>query len=308
MAASKIKEYFTFSRKERIAVIILLLLLAVVFVLPYFMGSRNVVPIIMQEEWNHQIQKLTRDSSAKEDQEELNGPQYSPKSVNTFSSLFQFDPNTATADDWKKLGLGDKTIHTIENYLTKGGHFGKPEDLQRIYGLKPREFEKLKPYIAIQKVKNRYETTTLKPSSRDHSSYVGREIQHIDINESDTSAWIALPGIGSKLASRIITFRQKIGGFHSVFQVAETYGIPDSTFQKIKPYLETGNTPVKKININTADVNTLKAHPYIKWNIANAIMQFRQQHGDYKTVEDLKQIHSIEEEVYKHIAPYLTVE
>ena len=64
--------------------------------------------------------------------------------------LFYFDPNTITGSDWKRLGLRDKTIKTIENYRSKGGHFYKPEDLQRIYGLHDDEYERLKPYIKIE--------------------------------------------------------------------------------------------------------------------------------------------------------------
>ena len=68
----------------------------------------------------------------------------------------------------------------------------------------------------------------------------------IDVNTADTTAFISLPGIGSKLAARIITFREKLSGFYSVEQIGETYGLPDSTFQKIKQYLKLDNASVKK--------------------------------------------------------------
>ena len=51
-------------------------------------------------------------------------------------NCFYFDPNTLSKDGWQKLGIRDKTIKTIQNYLSKGGHFRKPEDLQRVYGLR----------------------------------------------------------------------------------------------------------------------------------------------------------------------------
>src|SRR6185436_20843184 len=103
----------------------------------------------------------------------------------------------------------------------------------------------------------------------------------IDINTADTTAFISLPGIGSKLAVRIVTFREKLGGFYSVLQIGETFGLPDSTFQKIKQYLKLENTTIKKININTATVDELKAHPYIKWSIANPIVAYRNEHGRF---------------------------
>jgi competence protein ComEA len=126
------------------------------------------------------------------------------------------------------------------------------------------------------------------------------------VNEADSTAFSTVPGIGSRLANRIIGFREKLGGFYSADQIGETYNLPDSTFQKIKPFLKTGDKTVKKININTADASTLKTHPYIRWNLANAIVQYRTQHGNYKSVDDLKQIAIITPEIFQKISPYLS--
>ncbi len=76
----------------------------------------------------------------------------------------------------------------------------------------------------------------------------------IDINEADTTAFIALPGIGSKLAQRIINFRTKLGGFYSIDQVRETFGLPDSTFRKIQKQLTYHNSTIQKININALTI------------------------------------------------------
>lgn len=73
----------------------------------------------------------------------------------------------------------------------------------------------------------------------------------VTINDADTSAFIALPGIGSKLSARIVAFRDKLGGFYSVEQIGETWGLADSTFQKIKGRLQVSGE-VRKINVNTA--------------------------------------------------------
>ena len=101
----------------------------------------------------------------------------------------------------------------------------------------------------------------------------------VDVNTADTTAFVALPGIGSKLALRIVNFRDKLGGFYSVDQIAEIYGLPDSSFQRIKHLLKLDNPSIKKININTASKDEMKLHPYFKWNLANAIVEYRNQHG-----------------------------
>ena len=129
--------------------------------------------------------------------------------------------------------------------------------------------------------------------------------QLIDINVADTSAFIALPGIGSKLSQRIISFRNKLGGFYKTDQIAETFGLADSTFQKIKPSLQLGNPVVKQLNINSASADDLKLHPYIRYAIANAIVQYRSQHGNYAALSDLKKIMLITDDVYNKMFPYL---
>ncbi|MEO7045836.1 MAG: helix-hairpin-helix domain-containing protein, partial [Ferruginibacter sp.] len=127
-------------------------------------------------------------------------------------------------------------------------------------------------------------------------------------NEADSTAYIDLPGIGPSFARRIINFRNRLGGFYSIDQVAETFGLPDSTFQKIKPYLQLSNEPVKKININTASMEELKAHPYIRWQLANLIIQYKTQHGPYKKIDDIKKIMVVDEDTFNKVAPYLAVE
>ena len=128
----------------------------------------------------------------------------------------------------------------------------------------------------------------------------------IDINKADTTVFIALPGIGSKLANRIVTYREKLHGFYSVQQVAEVFGLADSAFQKIKPWLIIKDTLITKININTAGTEDLKT-PYISYNLANAIYEYRMQHGSFTSLTDLKKIMLVNDALFNKILPYLTI-
>jgi competence ComEA-like helix-hairpin-helix protein len=134
-----------------------------------------------------------------------------------------------------------------------------------------------------------------------------RKFELIPVNSTDTAALIALPGIGSKLAARIISFREKLGGFYSVEQIGETYGLPDSTFQKIKGRLQVEESTIRKINLNTATKDELKVHPYIRWHLANAIVEYRNQHGSFKSLEELKNIVLIDEAIFAKMIPYLSL-
>ncbi|MEJ7821464.1 MAG: helix-hairpin-helix domain-containing protein, partial [Chitinophagaceae bacterium] len=120
-------------------------------------------------------------------------------------------------------------------------------------------------------------------------------------------AFISLPGIGSKLAQRIIAFRSKLGGFYSVDQIKETFGLPDSTFVKIKPQLSVSSSTIKKINLNTATLDEMRSHPYLRYNVANAIIQYRIQHGNFSTVAEIKKIMIITDDIFNKVSPYLTI-
>jgi competence ComEA-like helix-hairpin-helix protein len=223
-------------------------------------------------------------------------------------SLFYFDPNTLSADGWRRLGLREKTIATIQNYISKGGKFRQPDDIKKIWGLFPRDAERLMPYIQIANtVKNIVSPGKNVGEYRSPWKDSKRGVKPIAINESDTTAWIALPGIGSKLSQRIVNFRSKLGGFYNIEQVGETFGLPDSTFQIIKPLLRLSGE-VKKINLNSATIEELKSHPYIRYQLANALVQYKLQHGDYKTVEDIKRIMIVTDELFNKVSPYLTVD
>lgn len=162
---------------------------------------------------------------------------------------------------------------------------------------------RLVPYVRIAEKEKQFSALPEKSvmPARNNSP-----VKQININTADTTALIALPGIGSKLANRIINFREKLGGFYKVDQVAEVYGLPDSTFQRIKPRLFCNSGDIQKININTATLEQLKAHPYIKYQIGNAVIQYRNQHGNFQSVNDLKQIQSITDELFQKIVPYLS--
>lgn len=310
-----VKDYFTFTRRERIGLLVLICLILIISLLPKAISNKNKVnPILVDTAWMVAAKKLEIREEESKNKKSFNSQsenddyayQYD-RSVNNSSpgSLFYFDPNTLNKEGWKKLGLKDKTIHIIQNYLSKGGYFKKPEDLQKVYGLHKNEYERLAPYIKIE--------NTLAESKP--GEYVKKENEPrifsystIDINTADTTAFISLPGIGSKLAARIVNFRDKLGGFYSINQVGETYGVPDSTFQKIKQYLKLETTSVKKININTATVEELKLHPYIKYTIANPVIAYRNEHGPFSKVEDIKKVMAVTDEIYNKISPYMTTQ
>jgi DNA uptake protein ComE-like DNA-binding protein len=137
--------------------------------------------------------------------------------------------------------------------------------------------------------------------------FSNKHLENLDINLADSAVWSRLPGISFRLACRIVHFRNRLGGFHSVDQVGETFGLPDSTFQLIRPFLHCGEMGVQKINLNIAGLEGLQAHPYIRWKLAKEIIQYRAQHGGFKSIAELQQLALLDAETYKKLEPYLEV-
>lgn len=318
-----VSEYFRFTRKESIAILILASLILLIFFFPALTGKSAPPPVNTDTAWIAKARSLQEagDDGTEDQSGDHPGHYYRQQSKNwkyekrdqrTAGELFYFDPNTLSEDGWKKLGLRDKTIHTILNFRSHGGQFHKPEDMQRIYGLFPDEFEKLAPYIQIaEPEKNTAAVNTgenVQVKNQTNNLGKPRSYAVVEINTADTSALLPLPGIGSKLAARIISFRDKLGGFYAVSQIGETFGLPDSTFQKIKPYLHADAAIVRTVNINTATAEVLKTHPYIRWALANAIIAYRNEHGPFGKKEDLKKVMAMTEEIYTKVAPYIIVQ
>jgi len=221
--------------------------------------------------------------------------------------LFSFDPNTATFDDFVALGLSKKIAHTLINYREKGGTFYQKEDLQKIYNLETTDFNRLEPYINIAPQPKAVQEP--EPKLVVEKSYEEkRTLVNININTATPEEWQQLYGIGPTYAKRIVKFKKVLGGFHSIEQIAETYGMPDSVFQAIRPQLQLGAPTIHKININTASADDLEGHPYLHWKKVKVILAYRKQHGLFESVNDLSNVKAISPELFQKIKPYLTVE
>lgn len=318
MRKNFIAEYFNFTKKQRNGTLVLLLLIAgtslLPFIFPFFIKPISTNATAFEKEIatlkiKQADSPVTYQRTASDDG---HSPLYEPADrkfagKETWKGeLFYFNPNTLNEAGWEKLGVREKIITTIQKYISKGGKFYKPEDLGKIWGLSEADKDRLIPFVLIEKT-----NISANYSAKNYSIPLVEKRTYtppiIDINLADTSAFITLPGIGSKLSQRIISFRDKLGGFYKIEQVAETFGIADSTFQKIKPRLQLSNPVVKQLNINLASAEELKLHPYVRYAIANAIVQYRSQHGNYAVLSDLKKIMLITDDIFIKMAPYLTL-
>jgi DNA uptake protein ComE-like DNA-binding protein len=306
-----INDYLSFTRKDRIGILVLLALILTVYFFPLLRGwVLPLKPVVSDSSWLRSMQQLAGQEKTGAEPEGA----YQVRNMNpghrthnnaAQPTLFCFDPNSLTEAGWKKLGLGDRIIQTIQHYRYRGGRFRKPGDLQKVYGLARSDFARLAPFIRIED--NSPTTAVSGSASGSPGKFITAAQRYVvvDINTADTAAFILLPGIGSRLAARIVNFREKLGGFYCIDQIGETYGLQDSVFQKLKPYLKLEQTLVRKIKLNSATQDELKTHPYIKWNTANAIIEYRNQHGQFISAGDLTKIRAIDPGILAKLINYV---
>lgn len=218
---------------------------------------------------------------------------------------FDFDPNSSSEGEFEQLGLPKWTIKSILNYRSKGGRFRSKEDFKKIYNLSEKDFLRLEPHIVIAPAAlpaTAYAATT-SPNYKRASPTV------VDINTADLDTWMTLPGIGEKRAAQLLHYRKKLGGFLSIDQVAQMYNLPDSVFQKIRPLLVLENREINKINLNTVTAAVLDEHPYFSKKQADLIVNYRQQHGPYRSVDGIDQIIAFTDKAWLvKVKPYLKIE
>ncbi|HEY1048070.1 MAG TPA: helix-hairpin-helix domain-containing protein [Bacteroidia bacterium] len=212
-------------------------------------------------------------------------------------SIRLFDPNKIGEDLLIKYGLKKHLAKRIISFRNSGAKFKFKSDILKIYGMDTTWFDKVLPWIDLP----------LKTSSN-HLEKFDRKyrIEHlIEINTADTNALKSLPGIASKLALRIINFRDKLGGFYSLSQLSQVYGLRPETITLILPRLKIDSTLIKTIDINSVDVSSLSQHPYCGFKHSRALINYRNQHGKFGSCEDLKSIITFTQDNIQQFCHYL---
>lgn len=304
-----IKDYFTFTKSERIGITILLIIVIIILVIPRLIDDHTETSISGDELYKAEVNEFLKGIKSNE---KLNSNQGQDSRRNTksgkqFTPLL-FDPNTATQKELEEMGFSEKQAASIIKYRSKGGVFNNKEDFNKLYVVDDETYGIFEPYIRISAASTVSEKllTEEKISNQSGSGTSDAE-KDIELNSADSVELLKIRGVGPVFASRIIKYRRKLGGFTSVEQLQEVYGIDSSRFSQIASQVMTDSIDIIKININTATITELKKHPYLDYYLAKAIIDKRIQKGSYSSVNDLQDIFSKKPGLFEKVAPYFTV-
>lgn len=218
-------------------------------------------------------------------------------------SLFYFDPNSVSKDSLIELGINEYAVKNIIKYRDRGGRFFESTDLKKIYGIDTQYLKQLIPFIKIKSV-NRSETAKSEVASSTYKPKETIALSSIPINRSDTTDFMKIKGIGPVYANRIVKYRNLLGGYFSIDQLNEVWGISDSLFHQVKPYLVEDHSNLDKRNINELAMNELAKHPYIDWKQAKIITKYIKMHGSFGSMDELHKIHGIDPKLIDTLTYY----
>ena len=280
--------------------------MAVFLILPFFIKPKSEI-----YDPTHDQQVLDSLAVILDDREEIRRSTFYAKKPTV--PLRPFNPNQLTEQQWVDFGMKPWLAKRILNYRKKVGDFKSKQEVQKIYGLPDSVYRQFAPYILLPETSENDRVF----AAKSHGTYEDRKfenakkpfrLQAFDINLADTTELKRIRGIGSKLSVRIQKYRDRLGGFTSEEQIKEVFGLQPETVDSLRKYTYVENDFIpKKISLNSVTFEELKTHPYLKFNQSRAIIAYRDQHGPYQKIEDIKKIKLMDEATFAKLRPYLAL-
>lgn len=309
---SFVKDFFTFNKREQNGIFILSFIIILLLAYNFWLSHTQKNP--PQPDFSEFENAIKEFYQTKHNFTSNNDTLVLSDTASTLftTELFTFNPNTASDEDFKRLGLSEKQIKNIRNYLTKYGTFRFKNDFGKLYTISDSLFEILNPYIELPLKETYYASNKTYKEKQEQAKIDKAKPQQkplLELNSADSMQLIEIKGIGPTFASRIIKYRTRLGGFERIEQLLEVYGMKEEQFELIKTQVKVNPSSIKKININTCSAAELKNHPYINnANTANALINFRKKHGLFKNLDEIKKCDLVNDELYLKLAPYITLD
>lgn len=281
------KDFFYFSRGERRAIVLLLALIVlgigarIAFPFMGRGGTEGIEPdsLAVMEKFLAGVHEME-----KERKEALSRGR---KKAERKAVLFPFDPNTADSIELSRLGLPAYVVRNVMKYRQAGGKFARADAFSRIYGMTEERFKLLRPYIYISEAFGEKKDTLHDAAGterRDTSEfYKYPEGTLVELNGADTTELKKVPGIGIGVARSIVAYRERLGGFYELCQLQEVkYVQPD-----MLKWFKLDSVSVRRINVNKAGLDRLRAHPYLNFYQAKVIVEYRRERGKITSLSQL---------------------
>ena len=217
-----------------------------------------------------------------------------------------FDPNTVDSMTLLHLGFKPWQAKNMLKYRAKGGKYRKKEDLKKLYGMTDSMYLALTPYIYIKDsiVVDSARIDSVRTDSLPKWKSTKKDTI-LNLRTADTTELKLIRGIGSYRAKMIVRYREQLGGYAQVEQIMEARGMDKVIADSILPHFYIDSVVVNKIPINHIRPEVLQRHPYLNFEQAKAIYEYRRKHIRIKSAEELKRIKGLSPTDIEKILIYL---
>ena len=289
-----LKEIFTYNKKQRNG---LLILIAVALGIQFFLYFDDIFPSPRTPQDTVRFEAVVRTWERQKD------------SVANYSSaenisFFDFDPNTASAEEFEELGLRSFLAERIIKYRNKGGQFYKKEDLLNIYGLDSAWYDQVAPYVKIEE-EERGDPFVKKEKKLKLKPFEINSVSQAELESYNIKEW---------QAKRIITYREKVHPFKTKEELFKVYGFDSSFVKELLHFViideveeSAEQSEFVIVELNSADSLQLVSLSGIGPVFAKRILEYREKLGGYYVQEQLMEVYGIDKELLKKVAPHMEV-
>ena len=328
-----LRRSFGYSRAEARGTVGLLLLMLGFIVVPLLL--RPELPKYLPDKDQQALNEMTAQLKAHRSVENGFASRYPKREFKKFGRggshfpvvarvrLAPFDPNGLTAEGWEARGVPHFVAARMVKYGAAAGGFKAKAQLKKMYGLDDSVYQRLAPFMQLpdEAPKREYASNRPGPDGKFPPFANGggettpsmfprkpRNLQPFDLNRADTTQLMQIRGIGSGRAKWVVKYRNQLGGYLREDQLDEVFVLRDAPDLRdsLKKYtfVAAGFAP-QSLNVNAATFDEMYLHPYIGKPRARLIVAYRQQHGPFRSLEDLKKVPVLKPEDVEKMRPYL---
>lgn len=294
--------HFKFNKQERSGIFFLLLMIVLLqvgyFIFKSFPSSNTSRVITLDEETQSQIDILKEKALQKD-------------SV----KIYSFNPNFITDYKGYTLGMSVEEIDRLHTFRAQNNFANSPEEFQIVTQISDSLLEAISPYFKFPEWTQKKSGQSVVGIKRSNGKKVlrpqeglGEDFSIHDLNTATAQELKTINGIGEKLSTRIIKFRDRLGGFLVEEQLYDVYGLEAAVAERTLKRFKLLSTPkINKINVNEATVAELVKLVYIRYAVAQDIVAYRELNGSIDSFEELKSIEGFPSDKIDRIALYLSL-
>ncbi len=284
-----IKSHFVFNRSQQNGIFLLVIIIIILQAIYYFLDFS------------------TEDSAESLNPEELESFQAQIDSIKLARAeadsvkIYPFNPNYITDFKAYTLGMSVEEIDRLHRFRDSNKWINSAKDFQKVTGVSDSLLASISPYF-------KFPDWVIGAEKKKSKVKVKTPISVSDLNKAETEDLQKVNGIGEVLANRIVNYRNKIGGFRSELQLKDIYGLNYETREKLQRHFRViGKENFGLININQARLLELLEVPYIKYELAREIIDYRQLYEKIESFEELSKIESFPSDKIDRIQLYLSL-